>query len=574
MVRSVAAAMASATESVTASESLCLVRNLLRCSISTIAYLRSLFPEHCFYDRTLNGLRIKSLKPSTDEAQELCNWLEQGVFPALKLGYIDHIILGVYEAASDELVESYHFQVQYPSGPDGLPRYDAATPAPATDQKEIKFSTITMMRTLTLLCQTLQPLVVDRYIMMRVIYSDTAPPDYEPLFFQPAPANEPMFFTRKPLEFAVGSVRTHHHVYDMGMRTVLDGLADDEASPPVAPAKLGVFPADVPLGASAPSPSPSPLPQPPRPRPSPESERDELSSLEADTRRLERENAALEAELARLDDAARTAGPRIVGGSKRVTPPPPTPPGADTASDNPRSDAQLAAAVAFLAAELRAGSDHVSRRVLQDHLGLRTKDQGLAVMHNLRDLDLVAYSPSVGRWMLQAAPIAAAAGKVNSPRRRLRKRRRAKGNSRSLHPSSGSGLGTGSGSGSGSSPGSPKRRRTSLRSGLRSGSGLGSRLESRSGSGSGSGSGSRSQSESPPRASSPSPLPRGDPLRSVSQPVLGKNAAAAAAAATRPRPRASVVKHVLRVTSGTAPQPVSQLRSSASPASPLSPLHR
>jgi len=42
----------------TREESLALVRNLLRTAISSIVYLRNIFPEHCFRDRTLTGLYI------------------------------------------------------------------------------------------------------------------------------------------------------------------------------------------------------------------------------------------------------------------------------------------------------------------------------------------------------------------------------------------------------------------------------------------------------------------------------------------------------------------------------------
>ena len=43
-------------------QSLTLVRNLLRTGVSTIAYIRELFPEDSFKDVTFNGMKLKALK--------------------------------------------------------------------------------------------------------------------------------------------------------------------------------------------------------------------------------------------------------------------------------------------------------------------------------------------------------------------------------------------------------------------------------------------------------------------------------------------------------------------------------
>jgi len=71
-------------EQITEQQSLIVVRNLMRTATSTICYLRNLFPEECFIDRSISGLQIKSLQPESKESKTLIDWLEKGVFDALQ----------------------------------------------------------------------------------------------------------------------------------------------------------------------------------------------------------------------------------------------------------------------------------------------------------------------------------------------------------------------------------------------------------------------------------------------------------------------------------------------------------
>ena len=65
-----------------------LVRNILRIGISSIAYLRHLFPEDCFQDHILAGMNMKILTSTTEESRLLVSWLECGVFEALEKQYV------------------------------------------------------------------------------------------------------------------------------------------------------------------------------------------------------------------------------------------------------------------------------------------------------------------------------------------------------------------------------------------------------------------------------------------------------------------------------------------------------
>lgn len=77
----------SSTE-VSPTESLALVRNLLRTAVSTISYMRSLFPDDCYTNVKIAGNTVKSLIRKTPESTALINWLERGVFDAIKRKYV------------------------------------------------------------------------------------------------------------------------------------------------------------------------------------------------------------------------------------------------------------------------------------------------------------------------------------------------------------------------------------------------------------------------------------------------------------------------------------------------------
>ena len=72
-----------------------MMRNLFRTTISSISYIRNLFPDNCFTDRILTGVPIKTLRPITDESKLMCKWLEEGVFDTLTKKYLKTIIFAI-----------------------------------------------------------------------------------------------------------------------------------------------------------------------------------------------------------------------------------------------------------------------------------------------------------------------------------------------------------------------------------------------------------------------------------------------------------------------------------------------
>lgn len=82
-------------------QNMVLMKNMLRISISSIAFVRQLFQEDCFKQLPYGGFNIHQLECASvdentgeliirnNEAFTLTQWLERGIFPAIEKGYID-----------------------------------------------------------------------------------------------------------------------------------------------------------------------------------------------------------------------------------------------------------------------------------------------------------------------------------------------------------------------------------------------------------------------------------------------------------------------------------------------------
>eukprot|EP00752_Nemacystus_decipiens_P008268 g7393.t1 len=116
-------------EQVTETQSLTLVKNLIRVSISTICSLRGIFPQGCFQERTYAGMKIYQLDAATrdadtnetiikdQEAYDLTKWLESGVFEAVELRYLRRMEFIITSPEHENPREAYSFDLTYPEDP-------------------------------------------------------------------------------------------------------------------------------------------------------------------------------------------------------------------------------------------------------------------------------------------------------------------------------------------------------------------------------------------------------------------------------------------------------------------------
>ena len=105
------------------------VKNLLRCSISNVCWIRGLFQPENFQDKTWAGVCFKVLRAHVPEnienkteevrkdindASTLVRWLEEGVFDALKYQYLRTLELSISKMDGSP-IEKYSYNITYPN---------------------------------------------------------------------------------------------------------------------------------------------------------------------------------------------------------------------------------------------------------------------------------------------------------------------------------------------------------------------------------------------------------------------------------------------------------------------------
>ncbi|KAK9811507.1 hypothetical protein WJX72_004997 [[Myrmecia] bisecta] len=200
-----AQAMAQAQAEITSTESLELVRCLLRVSINQVAYMRGLFGEKsfkCVDMANLDGMQIQMLLPKDAETKRLVDWVELGVTDALRQKYLKTLYFGIStDAEGTSLLEEYIFSFKYDA--DGRVTLDI------NQGKDKAFTTTSQI------CQTLDNVPTERYIFMRLAYNDSTPEEYEPPYFRSHKQQNASHFVRKPFSMHVGDVLTNHHAVSL-----------------------------------------------------------------------------------------------------------------------------------------------------------------------------------------------------------------------------------------------------------------------------------------------------------------------------------------------------------------------
>eukprot|EP00092_Neocalanus_flemingeri_P023346 GFUD01025312.1.p1 GENE.GFUD01025312.1~~GFUD01025312.1.p1 ORF type:complete len:538 (-),score=191.36 GFUD01025312.1:59-1672(-) len=200
----------------TETKSCVFVKKLLTVSISNITYLRSMFPEEAYADRSMDGLPLKILmeKNKCKEAATLASWLI-GAFDALERRYLKELLFIIYmdPACPEKVYEMYTFKFTYPGGQvacqmlQGENKKEVQTMHP----DDVYKSTQNLLRSIIELTQSLRPLPSSAHLSMKLTYyEDVTPEDYEPAGFGPADHGEVQLLPGS-LHLCAGEVSTGHH---------------------------------------------------------------------------------------------------------------------------------------------------------------------------------------------------------------------------------------------------------------------------------------------------------------------------------------------------------------------------
>ncbi|KAI4385302.1 hypothetical protein MLD38_003345 [Melastoma candidum] len=228
---------------ITEQDSLLLTRNLLRIAIFNISYIRGLFPEKYFSDKSVPALdiKIKKLMPMDPESRRLIDWMEKGVYDALQKKYLKTLLFCICESIDGPMVEQYSFSFSYSDSDNeevslninriGSRKGTAFKCNSTTDltPNQMRSSACKMVRTLVQLMRTLDKMPEERTILMKLLYyDDVTPLEYEPPFFRGCSEEEAYNTWRKnPLKMVVGNVNSKHLILALKVKSVLDPCGDD-----------------------------------------------------------------------------------------------------------------------------------------------------------------------------------------------------------------------------------------------------------------------------------------------------------------------------------------------------------
>ncbi|XP_077470943.1 zebrafish testis-expressed 38 [Stigmatopora argus] len=198
--------------------SLAFVKRMLAVAVSTITYLRGIFPENAYRSKYLEDLCIKILREEANAigANKVVKWLF-GCFDALDKQYLQIIFIGVFTNENNPncIIESYSFKFKYTTkGPemDVLRNNDVALKVTLEDTKT---ATVLLIRKLFLLMQNLSVLPDNSHLTMKLYYyDDITPADYEPPGFKKGTCDR-LLFNGTAVDFTLGDIQTTFHTFQV-----------------------------------------------------------------------------------------------------------------------------------------------------------------------------------------------------------------------------------------------------------------------------------------------------------------------------------------------------------------------
>ncbi|KAF9645068.1 DNA-binding protein [Thelephora ganbajun] len=281
------AARSSATRlqaTLTAEQSLQTVQTLLQAGLGCIMYLRDLLPEDNFSEsyltssstpglsnepsqngsfaspktpkQTISSFKIMTIKRGfTDEADQLLNCLERGIFDALERQYLKSFVFAIYldNNNPNNVVESYTFNFNYFEVPgtgvkipvmslgEDLMKMSLNDSAPVTNKParpptlgEVKKSLRSLARRLIHAASQMDELPKRRFAAFKLFYYDHTPDDYEPPYFRKGDADkDKWYFTTHdraevPERTDVGRLETGWHSVEIQVASITSFLPSSD----------------------------------------------------------------------------------------------------------------------------------------------------------------------------------------------------------------------------------------------------------------------------------------------------------------------------------------------------------
>ncbi|XP_066548807.1 zebrafish testis-expressed 38 [Amia ocellicauda] len=211
----------------TRSQSVVFVKRMMVVAVSSITYLRGIFPEGAYQSRYLEDLCIKVLRENSavPGACKVVKWM-MGCFDALEKGYLHILFIGVHRNAEDpsSIVESYQFKVRYTSDGPQMDIQSSNKLAMRVGLEDTKKASVMLVRKLFLLMQNLDVLPSGVSLTMKLYYYDNVtPPDYQPPGFKEGESDS-LWFEGTAVHFKVGDLQTPFHTMKVQVTAEQDAV--------------------------------------------------------------------------------------------------------------------------------------------------------------------------------------------------------------------------------------------------------------------------------------------------------------------------------------------------------------
>jgi len=221
----------SKTTSMNKKQSCIFVKRMLAISVSTITYMRNMFPEAAFVDKKLEDLSVKILsKENHGEAATVVEWM-QGVYNAIEKEYLQTMILAIVSDPNDPMsvIETYTFGFTYTNGQvhTSIKNDQKKTTQNIPTTEESTHSARKLIRNLIILTHNMTNLPQNVFMTLRLLYYDEqTPEDYQPPGFVAAEKKDVLNNVTDKVRIKVGNLNTPYYSFKLRANTSKEQYMD------------------------------------------------------------------------------------------------------------------------------------------------------------------------------------------------------------------------------------------------------------------------------------------------------------------------------------------------------------
>ncbi|XP_042871263.1 uncharacterized protein LOC122260314 [Penaeus japonicus] len=204
----------------TEEKSILFVKRLVSIIVSSVTYLRGLFPEDAYEEKTFDGLVIKNLLwDSKLYSPAILVRCLTGAFEAIEKRYVDELRFVIYDDVNNPecLREAYAMKFTYATDGSACVVTHLVATTPQRTLIDLRGSTQRLLRTLIVLTQSLEALPEQVFAAIRLTYREETPLTYDPPWFYTQPSEE-LIFPTDSVNVKVGAVNTLHHKVSVSIK--------------------------------------------------------------------------------------------------------------------------------------------------------------------------------------------------------------------------------------------------------------------------------------------------------------------------------------------------------------------